>query len=102
MEGTGGVLEHMVRIRSDLDKLEMQKEKTEHKAEDMSAKHWHYYFFFPRQQGGQQYLGAKPTNPVNGNVIELAGLHHCRKGDPTGLYKFFGWPCPSWRRSREQ
>lgn len=47
MEGTGGVLEHMVRIRSDLDKLEMQKEKTEHKAEDMSAKHWHYYFFSP-------------------------------------------------------
>lgn len=47
MEGTGGVLEHMVRIQRDLDKLEMQREKTEHKAEDRSAKHWHYVFFSP-------------------------------------------------------
>lgn len=50
MEGTGGVLEHMVRIQRDLDKLEMQKEKSEHKAEDRSAKHWHYVFF-PRVVG---------------------------------------------------
>lgn len=44
------MLEHMVRIQRDLDKLEMQREKTEHKAEDTSAKHWHYVFF-PRVVG---------------------------------------------------
>lgn len=41
MEGNGGVLEHMVRIQSDLDRLEMQREKAEHEAEGTSAKHWH-------------------------------------------------------------